>query len=73
MVLGDHDRIVQFFQVFADKCHHGKEENLLFPELERSGSPKERGPIAVMLAEHEQGQSFVKGRAEGLSDYNKGY
>ena len=48
--------IVEFFRVFADKCHHGKEEDLLFPEMEKAGVPKEMGPIGVMLAEHQQGR-----------------
>lgn len=25
--------MVYFLKIFADKCHHGKEEGLLFPEL----------------------------------------
>ncbi len=27
----DVERIVDFLRTFADKCHHGKEENALFP------------------------------------------
>ena len=54
------DGIVEFFQVFADKCHHGKEEDLLFPEMEKSGIPKERGPIGVMLMEHDEGRGYVR-------------
>ena len=30
----DHlNKIVKFLRNFADKCHHGKEEGILFPEL----------------------------------------
>ncbi len=65
-------RIVEFFQVFADKCHHGKEEDLLFPELEKSGISRERGPIGVMLAEHQQGRTFVRGMAEAAAQYKRG-
>lgn len=69
----DHlERIVEFFRVFADKCHHGKEEDLLFPEMEKSGIPRERGPIGVMLMEHDQGRAFVKGMGEAASLYKKG-
>jgi hemerythrin-like domain-containing protein len=28
---------VTFIRLFADACHHGKEEDLLFPELEAAG------------------------------------
>ena len=65
------ERIVEFFRVFADKCHHGKEEDLLFPEMEKAGVPKERGPIGVMLAEHQQGRGFIRGMAEALDRQKK--
>ncbi len=29
------EQLVDFFKGFVDKCHHGKEEDALFPELER--------------------------------------
>lgn len=64
--------IVEFFQVFADKCHHGKEEDLLFPEMERSGISRERGPIGVMLMEHDQGRTYVRGMAEEAYGFEKG-
>jgi hemerythrin-like domain-containing protein len=68
----DHlERIVEFFQVFADKCHHGKEEGLLFPEMEKSGVPKERGPIGVMLIEHDQGRANVRGMAKAAASFKK--
>ena len=66
------ERIVEFFRVFADKCHHGKEEDLLFPEMVKAGVPKERGPIGVMLAEHQQGRGFIRGMAEALDRRKKG-
>ncbi len=43
---------VEFFRGFADKCHHCKEENRLFPCLQRKGLPREGGPIGVMVQEH---------------------
>lgn len=66
------ERVVEFFRVFADKCHHGKEEDLLFPEMEKAGIPRERGPIGVMLAEHTQGRAFVRGMGEAASRYKQG-
>ena len=33
----DIEEIIEFLKVFADKCHHGKEENYLFPALEEAG------------------------------------
>ena len=31
--------VVYFLKIFADKCHHGKEENYLFKELINKGIP----------------------------------
>jgi hemerythrin-like domain-containing protein len=47
------DQTIEFSTNFTNKCHHGKEEELLFPTLEKNGMPKEGGPIAPMLFEHE--------------------
>lgn len=54
------ERILEFLKVFADACHHGKEEELLFPALEAAGVPRENGPIGVMLAEHAAGRALVR-------------
>lgn len=64
--------ILEFIQVFADKCHHGKEEGLLFPAMEKAGIPVERGPIGVMLHEHREGRGFVKGMKDAIENYKKG-
>ncbi len=49
-----------FIKGFADGCHHHKEEGVLFPALMGAGMPKEQGPIAVMLSEHEQGRTLAR-------------
>ena len=66
------DQILEFLQVFVDKCHHGKEEKVLFPALEEAGIPREGGPIGAMLHEHEQGRSYVQGLRSGVADYRVG-
>lgn len=55
----DLKEMVNFFKLFADKCHHGKEEGLLFPEMEKAGIPNENGPIGQMLLEHEEGRKYI--------------
>jgi hemerythrin-like domain-containing protein len=55
----DLGNFVGFLKEFADKCHHGKEEGLLFPALNRAGIPEKGGPVQVMLSEHEQGRRFI--------------
>lgn len=56
--------ILDFIKTFADSCHHGKEEGVLFPLLEKRGLPKANGPIGMMLLEHEMGRSHVKAAIE---------
>jgi hemerythrin-like domain-containing protein len=51
----------RFFRDFADKCHHGKEEDRLFAKMVEIGFPQDSGPIAVMLAEHDAGRQEVRG------------
>ena len=52
--------LLEFLRVFADQCHHGKEEDLLFPKLEQKGMPRQMGPIGVMLMEHDQGRALIR-------------
>ena len=69
----DHlEQILDFLRTFADKCHHGKEEELLFPALKATGMPWEGGPIAVMLAEHDQGRGYIRGMGEALEKMRAG-
>jgi hemerythrin-like domain-containing protein len=48
-----------FLRGFADSCHHGKEEDILFQRMVERGFPRETGPVAVMLYEHEVGRGHV--------------
>ena len=32
------DQILEFIKIFADKCHHTKEEEVLFPAMEEASS-----------------------------------
>lgn len=68
---GHFERIHEFARVFVDSCHHGKEEDLLFPAMLESGIT-ESGLISVLKREHEAERSFVRGFAEGIADYPSG-
>ncbi|RKY90534.1 MAG: hemerythrin [Ignavibacteriae bacterium] len=68
----DLNDMVKFIKEFADKSHHLKEEDLLFPAMEEVGIPREGGPIGVMLTEHTMGRDFVKGLSNGIEKYTKG-
>jgi hemerythrin-like domain-containing protein len=58
--------LIEFFRLFADQCHHGKEEDLLFPLLESRGLPRHGGPTGVMLHEHEQGRALIRQMVESV-------
>ncbi len=62
-------KMVEFLQVFADKCHHGKEEDQLFTVLEGTGFAPFAGPIQVMLEEHKQGRVYIRAMAEAAKSY----
>ena len=64
--------VLEFFRLFADRCHHSKEEELLFPLLERKGMAREGGPIGVMLHEHEQGRSLVRQMGDAADAFSNG-
>src|SRR5574337_58993 len=61
------DKAVKFIRTFADACHHGKEEDLLFKLMVTRGFPLQGGPIAVMLSEHEAGRTYIRDMADAAA------
>jgi len=61
-------RCVEFLRLFADACHHGKEEDLLFPVLEARGIPRDGGPIGVMLYEHQIARKLTRDMHDALAN-----
>lgn len=49
-----------FFKNFADRLHHGKEEDRLFKKMVEHGFPRDYGPVGVMLSEHDMGRERVR-------------
>ncbi len=68
-ILGD---LIDFFRIFADKCHHGKEQDLLFPALEMTGMSRVNSPIGILLREHEISRSYIQNIDRALQDYEIG-
>jgi len=63
---------IDFIREYADRSHHAKEEDLLFPAMGEAGFPSEGGPVAVMLDEHDEGRAYVTSMEEGLQQYREG-
>lgn len=62
----------EFIRNFADNYHHGKEEDILFKTMEERGFPREGGPIAMMLVEHDEGRGYARAMAGGIEKYASG-
>ncbi len=63
---------VEFFRVYADKLHHGKEETRFFPLLVKRGVPPQGCPIGGLNHEHEKGRALVCSLAEQAPAYAQG-
>jgi hemerythrin-like domain-containing protein len=60
---------VDFFRLYADQLHHGKEEALFFPMLVKRGVPPGGCPIGGLNHEHEKGRTLVSALAEQIRAY----
>ena len=61
-----------FVKGFADGCHHRKEEGVLFTAMVQAGLPRQAGPIAIMIAEHEQGRAYTSDMREAAMRWEAG-
>jgi DUF438 domain-containing protein len=51
--------MLDFLRNYIDGVHNKKEEEHLFPLIESRGVPRQGGPLAVMLMEHEQSRRLL--------------
>lgn len=66
------ENLIEFFRCYADKTHHGKEEDLLFPAMIEHGFSREVGPIHCMLADHENNRALTREMIEAARQYRQG-
>jgi hemerythrin-like domain-containing protein len=70
------DLAVDFIRVYADKCHHGKEEDILFRDLKnKTLSDEHKRIMEELVEEHRQGRKTVAEMVEAKEQYmlgNKG-
>lgn len=60
--------IQEFFTIFVDRCHHGKEEAELFPRLQ----PAHAALIERLEAEHATGRQFAQAFSQAVQGYLPG-
>ncbi len=63
---------VRFLRQYADTCHHGKEEDLLFPAIGAHGMPEEGGPVGMMMQEHVEVRAQIDAFADAVTAYGAG-
>ena len=66
----DHNKVEEFLhftEIFAEP-HHQKEEQVLFPVLEKKGIPNEGGPIGMMLMEHAAKRDYLVKMRKALQE-----
>lgn len=67
------EKAVRFIKVYADECHHGKEEDILFRELRNKALTQEhRRIITELMEEHEWGRKTTGRLVEANERYRKG-
>ena len=55
------EKIIEFFRVFADKCHHGKEEDILFRDLgQKALDPALAEQMRELVLEHEWARATTR-------------
>lgn len=67
------DTAVDFVRTYADRTHHGKEEDILFRELNKKGlSEIDRRVMNELIAEHAFGRLTTKALVEANTRYRNG-
>ncbi|MBP1737742.1 MAG: hypothetical protein H6Q48_35 [Deltaproteobacteria bacterium] len=67
------ETITDFIRAYADRCHHGKEEDILFRELSKKViSSEHKRIIDQLLEDHKLGRKITKTLVEANQKYKQG-
>jgi len=67
------DTLVDFIRTYADRTHHGKEEDILFKELEKKTlDDKDKKEMQELINEHISARKIVKELVESKIKYTNG-
>jgi hemerythrin-like domain-containing protein len=65
-------QILDFFQNFADRFHHTREETYLFPALGQNGFQKDGGALVFLTGEHEIERMLTAELELAIGEYRHG-
>ena len=66
-------QFVHFIRTYADRCHHGKEEDILFRELaKKKMRPEHKRILKELIEEHRFSRKVTSALAEANRRYQKG-
>jgi len=67
------EKIIHFIRAYADRCHHGKEEGILFRELGRKPvSPEHKLMIEELIKDHDVARKITLALREYHAAYQGG-
>jgi len=67
------DTVVDFISMYADRTHHGKEEDILFRELAKKAmSAQDRQIMVELISERAFGRKITREMVEANARYRKG-
>jgi hemerythrin-like domain-containing protein len=67
------EKVVDFFRIYADRTHHGKEEDILFKELENKDLNKDhKKTMNQLIEEHKEARDMVGGLLQAKDRYMNG-
>ena len=67
------DAVADFFKTYADRTHHGKEEEILFRDLAKKNlSPEDRRSMQELVEEHKFARKKVNELLQAKEDFTAG-
>ncbi len=66
-------QIIEFIRTYNDKCHHEKEERILFPAILESGLTNAADTVRILISEHEMARDCIAALENNIRDYLAGH
>lgn len=67
------EKIIDFIRIYADKCHHGKEEQILFRDLlKKDISLEHKKIVKELLADHVRGREIASSLDQARKEFISG-